>query len=410
MTAPLPNLREQAATRFEELGWPSARSESWRYFKVRDLREGGFEPSTGGAAPESLPAPLASPQRVLVVDGRLATDAASYGDVTVTTLGDAHERHFSGIGEHLDDASMVALNTQHFAQGVAIVAPKNAVTQEAIELLLVNTGGSKQLASPRVYVFAERHAQVDLVLRYVSAGDADAKALTNAVLHVVAQDGARVRTATVCDEGPNTTHVHTALAELGRDAHYGSHVIMRGGKANRSEIRVKLQQPGANCDLKGVYLATGKQVHDNYTQIEHIAPHTSSNELYRGIIEDNATGTFQGRVLIGHEARNSEAHQLNNNLLLGEGAVANTKPQLEIDIDEVVASHGSTVGSLDANALFYLTSRGIPRDRARGMLTYAFANEVLEAMASEPLATLLDHELEEHLSGTTYHASWPEDL
>ncbi len=410
--SPLPQLRERAASRFEALGWPSARSESWRYFKVRDLREGGFTPGSPAPSPaDSLPAALDGADRIVVINGRTASGPTERDGLTIGPLGDSR-RHFDGTSQLLDDAAMVALNTQHFVDGIAIRAPKDAVSERPLEIVLLNVaaGPTPAMASPRIFIEAGRNSQLDVVFRFVSGTPQDGPALTNALIHVVATDGARVRTATVCDEAANTMHIHTTLVELGRDAHYASHVVMRGAAADRSEIRVRLADQGASCDLRGLYVADGKQVHDNYTQIEHLAPHTSSNELYRGIIEDRATGTFQGRVLIHEGARVSEAHQLNNNLLLGDAAVANAKPQLEIDNDDVVASHGSTVGQLDDDALFYLQSRGLSYEHARGLLTYAFASEVLDGMASTTLAEQLGRELEEELSGGTEHASWPTEL
>ena len=412
MTA-MPELRREAATRFEALGWPTSRQESWRYFNVRKLREGGFAPvhEAGDITLADLPAPLGS-ERIVIVDGAFASPISHVESVAVRELSDSHQEHFDGVARQLDDVAMAALNTQHFRGGLALTVPDGAACEEAVEVLFVHSAGEQAaLASPRLFIQASRHAQLNLIFRFVSLAEGRAPAsLTNALIHVKAVTGARIRTATVCDEHAAATHVHTVLAEVGRDAHYANHVIMQGGASTRSELRVLLQEPGASCDLRGLYVATGDQVQDNYTQIEHIAPHTSSNELYRGLIDDAAVGTFQGRVLIGREARNSEAHQLNNNLLLGERAVANTKPQLEIDIDEVVASHGSTVGSLDRDALFYLESRGLAPERARGLLTFAFAREVLDGMCSGALASALAHELEAQLSGGADHASWPQEL
>lgn len=418
MSAVAQNHRTAAAARFDTLGWPSARSESWRYFKVRELRSAGYVPVSQEASEQvdsivaTLPELVGASHRVVVVNGRLVGNVEAAAGVHIGQLQE-DAGHFEAVDTHLADAPMAALNTQHFDGGLRIVASANSVCEAPIEVVFVTTGAGVAMTSPRVHIVAERQSQLDLTFRFLT--HQTETTLTNALVHVQASDGARVRTTTLCDEGNGddgggATHVHTVLAEVGRDSHYGSHVVMRSGIAARSEIRVRLADQGANCDLRGLYVATGKQVHDNYSVIEHLAPHTTSNEFYRGIIEDEATGTFQGRVLIAVGATRSEAHQLNNNLLLGRGAVVNTKPQLEIDNDDVTASHGSTVGQLDEDALFYLQSRGIAYERARGLLTYSFAKEALDGMPSEALATQLAHSLEAQLAGATDHASWPKDL
>ena len=158
-----------------------------------------------------------------------------------------------------------------------------------------------------------------------------------------------------------------------------------GGAIARSEVQVAMGEVGASCALAGYYHPRGEQQHDHYTVIDHQAPHGTSSEIYKGIVEDAGEGSFQGRVLIGEGAIKTNTDQLNRNLLIGPAARANTKPQLEIDNDDVKAAHGSTIGQLDPEPLFYCLTRGLTRDQAKRLLTEAFAKEIVAALPSEAL-------------------------
>jgi Fe-S cluster assembly protein SufD len=158
----------------------------------------------------------------------------------------------------------------------------------------------------------------------------------------------------------------------------------------RNDVHVVLNGEGAECNLNGLYLVDGKRHVDNHTEIEHCRPRARSHELYKGILSGSARGVFNGKILVHKDAQKSDARQTNKNLVLSKDAVINTKPQLEIYADDVKCSHGSTVGQLDSNALFYLQSRGIGSQEAQSLLSYAFASDVTNRIKVASLRSQLD--------------------
>jgi Fe-S cluster assembly protein SufD len=184
-------------------------------------------------------------------------------------------------------------------------------------------------------------------------------------------------------------HVSTTAVDVERDGHFAVHTLTLGGALVRNDLEVVLSDEGAECDLRGLFVGSGERVIDNHTSVDHAMPHGSSRELYKGILGDRSKGVFRGRIIVRPDAQKTDATQSNSNLLLGPGAEIDTKPQLEIYANDVKCAHGATIGQLDADALFYLRSRGIGETDARGLLTEAFANEISAGISDVELAGAL---------------------
>ncbi|HLN88225.1 MAG TPA: Fe-S cluster assembly protein SufD, partial [Candidatus Limnocylindrales bacterium] len=185
-------------------------------------------------------------------------------------------------------------------------------------------------------------------------------------------------------------HVSTFAAHLDHGCHLTAHAVSLGGALVRNNVRVMLNGEGAGCVLNGLYLADGKEHIDNFTEIEHVKPRASSLELYKGILDGNAHGVFNGKIVVHKDAQKTDARQTNKNLLLSENAVVNTKPQLEIYADDVKCSHGSSIGQMDGDALFYLRSRGLGIEEAKNLLSFAFASDVVGRIKIDSLRQRLD--------------------
>jgi Fe-S cluster assembly protein SufD len=181
--------------------------------------------------------------------------------------------------------------------------------------------------------------------------------------------------------------------QQGRTSRFSSHSIATGGNLVRNDVNVVLDAEGCECTLNGLYMAADKQLIDNHTRIDHAKPHCTSHELYKGILDDQAHGVFNGKIYVHQDAQRTDAKQTNKTLLLSEDAVINTKPQLEIFADDVKCTHGATVGQLAEEAIFYLRSRGIGRDDARSLLTFAFANDIIGRIKVEPIRAHLEEVL-----------------
>src|SRR5205085_714637 len=209
--------------------------------------------------------------------------------------------------------------------------------------------------------------------------------LTNAVTEISAAENAVIDHYKVQQEGPQATHIANTQIQQGRGSNFKSHYIGFGGALVRNEARVLFTDEGSEATINGLYVAAGRQHVDNHTVIDHAKAHCASHELYKGILDGKAHGVFNGKIFVRQDAQKTDAKQTNQTLLLSEGAVINTKPQLEIFADDAKCTHGATVGQLAADALFYLRTRGIGLDQARALLTYAFANDVIERIQVEPL-------------------------
>jgi len=213
---------------------------------------------------------------------------------------------------------------------------------------------------------------------------------SNAVTELVGEPDASAHHYRLQREGADAFHIGTLAASLGRGCHLTAHAITLSGALVRNDVHVSLDGEGAECVLNGLYLGADKQHIDNSTEIEHAKPRARSLELYKGILGGASHGVFNGKIVVHKDAQKSDARQTNRNLLLSGDAAVNTKPQLEIYADDVKCSHGSSIGQLDPDALFYLRSRGLGPDEARSLLSFAFASDIVGRIKVNPLRERLD--------------------
>jgi Fe-S cluster assembly protein SufD len=271
------------------------------------------------------------------------------------------------------------------------------VLEEPIELLFYSGSGTAPVvASPRSVVVAERDSRATIVETHAGAGGISC---TNAVTEVVLGAGSQIELVRVQRE-PETAY-HFGLLEVRQeaDSHFRLHSVTLGAATSRVEVRVRLVGQHAVAELDGLYVCHGDQQHDNPVLVEHVAPHCTSRQLYKGVVDEHGHGVFNGHIIVRHGAFGTDDSQTNKNLLLSDHAEIDTRPRLEILADDVKCSHGAAVGRLDDDALFYLQSRGIPEVEARTMLTVAFAAETVEHISVEPVRAAVAHLIAERLSG-----------
>jgi Fe-S cluster assembly protein SufD len=216
--------------------------------------------------------------------------------------------------------------------------------------------------------------------------------LTSAITDVVLEAGARLEHYRLGRESDTAFHFGATRARLARDSHYASHAVTLGARLARHELDAVLEAEGAECLLNGLYATRGQQHVDNHTRIEHRAPHGTSREWYKGVLDERSRAVFSGRIVVHPQAQHTDAEQANHHLLLSREAEADSRPQLEIYANDVKCAHGATAGRLDETALFYLRSRGLNEATARGLLVYAFAAEVLARMRHAPLRQALQRQ------------------
>ncbi len=398
-------LREGAFERFEKLGFPTTDEEDWKYTNVAPLARRTFRPF---ADPETTDVTPLHPalyreavrSRLVFVNGAYRPELSKtelhegvfVGDLR-DALGGEHElllrRHLAGSAEYETDAFR-ALNTAFMDGGALVHIPKGVRVENPIHLLFLSAPSGEGAASfPRVVVVAERESEATVIESYESSAEAPTY-MTNAVVQVVVGDGARLTHYKVQDEGANAFHFASTRAELGRDGFYDLTTITLGAQLSRHGIEVLLDNEGAECAVDGLYLVGTGQHADTHSLIDHRKAHCTSRQNYKGILDGKSRAVFNGRVFVHKDAQRTDAVQSNKNLLLSSEARVDTKPQLEIFADDVKCAHGATVGQLEEEELFYLISRGLHEGLARNLLTYGFAEEIVEKIGVESIRERLD--------------------
>ncbi len=376
----LHRLRKAAISRFATLGFPGPRDEEWRFTPVSPLVQVPFEWAHADGSSFTFDPPL--PEGVLLC-----------------SLAEALEKHASlvepHLGHHADYKShpFTALNTAFLSDGVFLYVPPGRVVEGTITFHYrpAATGTAPRVWHRRGLVVLGANSQAIVIEEF--AGPAGARYFTNAVTEVVLGESAVLDHYKVQEEGSEAFHFHALQVRQDRASNFSSHTVTFGGQWVRNEINAVLAAEGCECTLNGLYQATGQQLIDNHTAIDHAKPHCNSHELYKGILDGKARGVFNGKIYVRQDAQKTDAKQTNQTLLLSDDATINTKPQLEIYADDVKCTHGATVGQLDAESLFYLRSRGIGAAEARALLTYAFANDVISRIKVDALRERLEHKL-----------------
>jgi Fe-S cluster assembly protein SufD len=400
----LPGVRRAAIERFAAVGFPSSRDEEWRFTPVAPIAQAQFRPAAPSAVTRDALAPFlfghAEWPQLVFVNGKYAPELsvvpAVPAGMRLGSLSAALETDGEALARHLtrharpETTPFAALNTAFLRDGALVRVPPGAVLDQPVHLLFVTSpeaGGT--VTHPHNLVIVERGARASVVESYVTLAEG-ATYLTNAVTEVVSGEDAWTEHTRIQRESERAYHVGLTHVDQARGSHYRSFTLAMGGAIARHNLHVRLNAPGIETLMYGLYLTRGDQLVDNHTAIYHDHPNCNSWEVYKGILDDRSRAVFNGKVLVKPEAQKTDAKQTNRNLLLSPNAKVDTKPQLEIFADDVKCTHGATVGFLDPQGLFYLRSRGIPIEAARKILTYAFAAEVVDEVALAPVRETLN--------------------
>ncbi len=379
----LRDVRRRAIERFAQSGFPTGREEAWRFTDLTPVIETPFripESEANLSEVESLAGGPLSAAQLVFVDGRFIPSlSTSPAGIVAESLARSLETSSYEADLSLEDGHVFsALNAAFAVDGAVVRIPRGTSLAAPLHLLFLSTTREEPfVVYPRIRMTAEEGASVSVVESYVGGTGPH---LTDAVVEVRLGDGASVRWCKLQHEGAEAYHVASIGVRLGRNSTFLSHSISLGAAISRNDLSVRLAGEGAECSLDGLYELTGGQLSDHHTTIDHAAPHGTSRELYKGILDGRSRGVFDGRILVRPEAQKTNAVQTNKNLLLSDGALVNTKPQLEIFANDVKCKHGATIGKLDPDVLFYLRSRGIGSGEARRLLIHAFACEVLDGI------------------------------
>lgn len=398
-------LQEAALERAEARGFPGARDEAWKYTSVALLEKRGFKPAFASVqldvdVLEALLIPGLDASRAVFVNGRYDPVLSHLPEgVKLVSLASAD----AGIEDTLTLSSdwehdtFVNLNTALFRDGLLLELAPGQVLERPLELLHVSLPEDGAPAHHlRFVIRLGAGAQASLIERYTHQGDG--RHFNNAVTQVLLGEQSRLSHVRLQAESTQAFHVARVMVRQAAGSDYRSHNLHTGGAWTRMDLHTRLEAAGARAQLHGLYAVTGRQHVDNHTRVDHLSPHTTSKELYRGILDGQGRAVFNGKVVVALHAVKTDAEQANHNLILSRGAEIDTKPELEIYTDDVKCSHGATIGQLDEKQLFYLRSRGLDESSARSLLISAFAEKLLTELPHPALASHLRRLLGEVIS------------
>ncbi len=411
----LTRLRAEARAVIAD-GLPSPHVEAWKYTNLQPLAERRFA-VVGDVSQDVVRRGLEkaalgrSAYRLVFVNGRLESGLSELGNlpkgVVISGLADAMAADSSafagriGRSEVVRGHALAAYNTAFFADGVLITLEPGVVLDRPVHLIFIGVAGSSPIAfHPRLIIEAGAGSQITLIESHI--GETGAY-WANPVTEITVGQDAVVRQAKLQDETMAAHHLALVDVSVAKGGQYDSTVLTLGAALSRHEINVRLEGEHAEARLNGGYLIGGKQLCDNTTRIEHLVPHGSCREVYKGVLDDEARGAFQGTIIVHKGAVKTNAHQLCRAMMLSKGAEANAKPELEIYADDVKCSHGASAGAIDPMQMFYLRARGLDEATARALLVEGFIGETIEGIADEAVrayfALRIAHWLESHARG-----------
>lgn len=397
----LDRLRREGIARFDAVGFPHNKQEEWRFTNVAPIARTAFalaeRVALAGKPPFSFGGEAAA--ELVFVNGHympaLSKAETLPVGVRVGSLAEAARADGGLLEQHLgrhaavEQNPFVALNTGFVREGAFVHFARGAVLERPVHLLFLSVPSAEPAVThPRVLIVADDNAEGSVVETY--AGIGEGVYFTNTVTEVVAGNNARLDHLKLQHESREAYHVATTQAQVGRTGAFISHSATLGGKLARNDLNVVLAGDGAEATMNGVVWISGDQHADNHTLLDHARPGCASHELYKHVLGDKAAGVFKGKILVRQPAQKTDSKQTSKTLLLSDDAVMNSQPALEIYADDVKCTHGSTIGPVDEDMVFYLRSRGVSLEAARHLLTYAFAADITRRIRVEPVRRRLE--------------------
>lgn len=397
----LKTLRQNAFMYFTEKGFPTVKDEEWKYTNVASLVSSEFKVSSSKSESSEIEhlkseilAEVESENLIVFVDGFFNDKLTKLSDlpegvaVKSFVASFADEVFKANLGKFMafDYNGLTALNTAFIEQGVFIHVPKNTKIETPVHIVFVGENATANF--PRILFVGEESSKVEIIEHYTRISEAEY--FTNSVAEINLADNAKLVHTRVQRESHNAVHVGITHADLNRTSVYDATNINLGGKIARHDANLKFNAEGGEAWIDGLYLVEDGQHTDTHSQIHHAVKNCVSHQNYKGILDGKSRAVFNGKVFVHKNASGTDAEQSNKNLLLSNDARVDTKPQLEIFNDDVKCSHGATVGQLEDEELFYLLSRGLNEDLARNLLTYGFAEEIINKIKISSIKKQLD--------------------
>ena len=409
---PLHDVRREAVKTLEKIGFPTTKHEDWRYTNFApqlkkqwnevqaDSHISIDQKMLSGYLPEGFDANL-----IVLVDGFWSEELSNIKEedksIIIESFSKAIKSHKSLVESHFakyanyEKNGFAAANTAYARQGVFIYVPRGKRLNLPVHVLYLSGANEKPFVQLRNLIVAKENAEAIVIENYQSVGNGES--FLNVVTEISAAQNANIEHFKLQLENDKANHVNLTQVHQQRDSHVRNFTIALGGNILRNDLNYTLADQNCEAHLNGLYLSADSQLIDNHSFVDHAMPNCYSNEFYKGIMMHQSTAVFNGKIMVRPDAQKTNAYQSNKNILLSPEAKINAKPQLEIFADDVKCSHGATTGQLDEEALFYMRSRGIGEEDARAMLTFAFAEDVLNVIKLEPVKAFLEAKVAEKL-------------
>jgi len=377
-------IRLDAFSKFLETGFPTQKWEDWRFTNLSHMKKQPYR------IPQYLDKPIAIPDRsnytmdgvetIVIYNGIYQKELSSNPDGIRVLTGLEYFHEKSGRIETASDNPFDLLNTAFMDSGLSLVIDQNTNVTTPIRILFISSGVDPIIVSPRVYVDINESSSATFIEHHV--GDA-AAIFQNSSIFISVTENALLNHIRIQSNSESAQHVANLSVNLLRNSQYNFFQFAQGIGLDRSNIRVKLKDEGAQCTLNGLSLSAGNQHLDSQILMDHLAPNCTSFQNFKSILQQNSSGVFNGRVIVRENAQKTNAEQSNKNLILSKQAGMNSNPQMEIYADDVRCAHGSSTGELNKEVLFYLRSRGLDTITARSIMIRGFAAELLDSLKDE---------------------------
>jgi len=396
-------VRRSAADKFAELGLPHRRIEEWKYTDLRSAVKDALPVRVGDATQMTIAdvivalGPLAKLEthRVVFVNGRYRKELSSpdqlagleFEDLSsVLSSGDENAAGLASLTARDDDA-VLSLNTAYMTDGAVVRIQAGAELVKPLLIAHVRAGGEPGFTAVRNVIDVGAKASAQIIEAFVSLPGAAKEGQANAATQITVGDEAKVvHVKCAADTGDGITHLSNWMIRLGRETDYAGFQLTQGVSLARNQIFVAFDGEDTKLDLSGVFLGRGRDHIDTTLVVDHAVPSCESRELFKGVLDDQSRGVFQGKIIVQQIAQKTDGKQMSQGLLLSPDAEFDSKPELEIFADDVACGHGATCTELDKDLMFYCESRGIPSDIARGLLIESFIGEAVEKIEDEPIA------------------------
>ncbi len=381
------------------LSIPTRKTESWKY-SAKHLKLADHYPALPDTASSYQAAYELDCHTIVLSNNRLASSHIDIQGLSIKNFADLNETEaeqvLSGVTAESKEFPFADINAAQLQNGIFLKVEDNAQVEKPVKVVLEHLG--QGMSFPRIFVFVGKSASFELIEELNIVSDDTTEAFINSVCDITVSENAKLRYVRMNNDQGDCKHIGATGVKMMRNARFDSYCMALGSELARHDLHVKMLEPGAECDLNGVCVTRFKQHYDNHTCIEHIAPHCTSNETYRCIADQQSSIVFNGRIHIHPDAQKSLGSMSNKNLLLSSQAQINSKPELEIYADDVKCAHGTTMGQLDEQEVYYLKTRGISDEQAKLMLTLGFVLEVVRSTPIESIAIFWEQQLTEILS------------